>query len=117
MLPFDFSSFFFSLFLYFNKNFTVVRIGYVTRRRMMSFQIWPANQGCSPLLRTVANSCNAFKHSELISIRLGFILIKYIYTYTAHFLTIALEICTQEKKNDDHIIDDGTGEQNKIFLV
>lgn len=96
-------------FLFFNKNFTVVRIGYVRRRRMMSFQIWPANQGCSPLLRTVANSCNAFKHSELISIRLGFILIKYIYTRPT-FLQFRLRYACKKKKNNDHVIDDGTGD-------
>lgn len=90
MLPF--------FFLFFNKNFTVVRIGYVRCRRMMSFQIWPANQGCSPLLRTVANSCNAFKHSELISIRLGSILIKYIYVHGPLSYNYKFEICTQEKK-------------------
>lgn len=34
-------------------------------------------QGCSHLLRVAVNSRNTFKHSELISIRLDFIIIEY----------------------------------------
>lgn len=38
--------------------------------------------------------------------------------YTAHFLTItSLRYAHKKKKNDDHVIDDGTEVQNKIFLI